>query len=135
MADQAATAPGAGTRMWGVMLNPGIGKLNLLTFFLACFTSIMLAAFVPQAQPFILAEIMQVPEGETGRLSGNLNFVGELVIIASVTFWGVLSDRLGRLTVTVAGYLFIAASMGFYAVADSFIDLMMARIVYSVGIA
>ena len=39
---------------------------------------------------------LQVPENQQGVLSGNLTFMGEIIIILSIGLLGALSDKIGR---------------------------------------
>ena len=98
MTTQSATLP-TGIRFIGLALNQGVYRSHMLTFYLACYAAIMLATFVPQTQPFLLAEVLQLETSRQGVVSGNLNFWGEIVIIVTVGLWGSLSDRVGRRTV------------------------------------
>lgn len=120
---------------WGIKLSPGTRTHNMVGFYLACFTSIMLATFVPQVQPFLLTEVLEIPKSEQGVLSGNLNFIGEMVIIVCVGFWGSLSDKIGRRAVATFGYLFTAAGIMLYGLADSTLMLAFARATYAAGFA
>ena len=116
-------------------LSPGTHISHMLTFYLACYAAIMLATFVPQAQPFLLTEILGVEESRQGKISGQLTFVGEIVIILSVGLWGSLSDQIGRRFVTSAGFLLASVGIVINGVADSIAGLVLARVVYAVGIA
>ncbi len=122
-------------RFLGLLLSPGTGTGHMLTFYLACYAAIMLATFVPQTQPFLLAEILGLEASRQGTISGNLNFIGEIVIILSVGLWGSLSDQVGRRFVTVAGFLLSSVGIVIYGLAESIAGLVLARVVYSAGIA
>lgn len=120
---------------WGIQLTEGVQKKNMLGFYLTCFTAIMLASFVPQTQPFLLTEVLQIAVGKQGAISGNLAFSGEIVIILSVAVLGSLSDKIGRRAVTALGYVFMAGGIFLYGLATSVNDLLIARCVYAAGIA
>jgi MFS family permease len=70
-----------------------------------------------------------------GVISGNLNFWGEIVIIATVGLWGSLSDKIGRRAVSAMGFLLISAGILSYGFARDLTELLLARVVYSAGIA
>ena len=95
----------------------------------------MLATFVPQTQPFLLGEVLHMDPARQGIESGKLNFWGEIVIIISVGLWGSLSDRVGRRTVSGLGFLLIAAGVFMYGLARDINGLLVARVIYSAGIA
>ncbi len=123
------------TRFLSIALQQGTATRHMFTFYLACYGSIMLATFVPQTQPFLLTEVLQIPQSRQGVVSGNLNFWGEIVIILTVGIWGTLSDRLGRRLVTFLGFVLISAGILLYGFARDVTGLLLARVIYSIGIA
>jgi len=122
-------------RFLGLTLNPGVFGGHMLTFYLACYMAIMLATFVPQTQPFLLSEVLDLDPSRQGVVSGNLNFWGEIVIIVTVGLWGSLSDRIGRRAVTSMGFALIAAGICMYGFARDIAGLLLGRVIYSAGIA
>ncbi|MEX0828410.1 MAG: MFS transporter [Haliea sp.] len=122
-------------RFWGINLVDGTNSLNMMGFYLCCFTAIMLATFVPASQPFLLNEVLLIPYAEQGVLSGTLSFWGEIVIIVTVGFWGSLSDKIGRRAVTAISYVITAAGIALYGLASNPNDLLLSRCIYSAGIA
>jgi MFS family permease len=124
-----------GHRFLGIALNSGVATGHMMTFYLSCYAAIMLATFLPQTQPFLLNEVLQLDTSRQGVISGNLNFWGEIVIIATVGLWGSLSDRIGRRWVTALGFLLIAAGIFLYGITRDLGGLLFARIIYSTGIA
>ncbi len=124
-----------GASFIGIRLNDGVNSSHMLTFYLACYAAIMLATFVPQTQPFLLDQVLGLEQSKQGVVSGNLNFLGEIVIIATVGLWGSLSDRIGRRAVTAMGFLLSAAGILAYGVVSDLNGLMLARAIYSAGIA
>lgn len=128
--------PAAGERRFlGVLLSSDTAVRHMLFFYLACYAAIMLASFVPQTQPFLLAEVLRLDASRQGVVSGNLNFAGEIVIIVTVGLWGSLSDRVGRRRITAAGFLLAAAGLLLYGASQSISGLLLARVVYAAGIA
>lgn len=122
-------------RYIGLVLNPGVNRGHMASFYGGCFAMLMLATFVPQTQPFLLEEVLKLDSSKQGVISGNLNFWGEMVIIFTVGLWGSLSDRVGRRGVTAIGFLLIAMGVALYGVASDITGLWLARGVYSAGIA
>ena len=122
-------------RFLGLVLSSDTGVRHALFFYLACYAAIMLASFVPQTQPFLLAEVLRLDTSRQGVVSGNLNFAGEVVIILTAGLWGSLSDRVGRRHVTAAGFLLAAAGLLLYGTVQSIAGLLLARVVYAIGIA
>ena len=96
MAEPVTNARPAGKRSLGLNLAGGTGAANMLTHYWACLLGILLQAFVPQMQPYLLTEFLHIPEGEQGVVSDDLAFLGEVAIILMVGVWGTLSDRIRR---------------------------------------
>ena len=129
------TDSAGGKRFLGINLAPGTGDFNMVTFYWACLTGILLSTFVPQMQPYLLTEFLNIPESQQGVISGNLSFWGEIVIVLLVGVWGTLSDKLGRRPIMVAGYLIMTVGIFLYPRATTYADLLLARMVFAAGVA
>ncbi len=130
-----STGTVAQSRFLGIALNDGVSRGHMQSFYLACYAAIMLATFIPQTQPFLLDEVLGLERSRQGVVSGNLNFWGEIVIILTVGLWGGLSDRIGRRAVTGMGFMLVAAGILLYGLVKDISGLLLARVVYSAGIA
>ncbi|HEY5731622.1 MAG TPA: hypothetical protein VIS72_16355 [Anaerolineales bacterium] len=84
---------------------------NMFTYYFATVTSLLLFTFLPQFQPFLLTEMVGVPEMQQGVISGNLTFFGEIVILVTIGGWGTVSDKIGRKLVFAAGFLLLGAAL------------------------
>ncbi len=124
-----------GRRFLGMKLAGTTRPFNMVTFYWAALTGILLQTFVPQMQPYLLTEFLEIPEGEQGVVSGNLSFWGELVIIAMVGVWGTLSDRIGRRPVTALGFLIMSAGVFAYPQARTYEALLLVRLAFAAGAA
>jgi MFS family permease len=122
-------------RIIGLSVLESVTTGNLFSYYMACMIAIMLAAFLPQSQAFLLAEYLNVPVSEQGVVSGNLNFWGEIVIILTVGWFGAMSDRVGRRIVMAFGFLVMGIAFYFYPRATSVSELLAYRLIYSAGIA
>ena len=122
-------------RIIGLSVLDTVTSANLFTYYAACMVAIMLATFLPQTQAFLLTEYLRIPESQQGVVSGNLNFWGEIVIIATVGVFGALSDRLGRRVIMAGGFLVMGIAFWFYPRATSVNELLAYRLIYSAGIA
>ena len=128
-------ATGEGIRYLWINLAVGVRALHMSTFYLACFIGIMLTTFVPQMQPYLLTEALDLPQAEHGAISGDLSFYGEIAIVIAVLFWGPLSDKIGRRPVMAAAFALAALSLILYPRADTYAELLLARLVFAVGLA
>ena len=130
----AETTP-TGEKLGPLRLTLGTTKRHILVYYFASVTSLILFTFAPQAQPFVLTELLGIAESEQGVLSGNVALFAEIVILASIGVWGVLSDRLGRRIVFGAGFLFMGLGLYLTATVDSVLTLYLYRGVFAVGAA
>lgn len=86
------------------------------------------------AQPYVLEEI-GIPEDEQGSATGDITFYSELLIIALVAPWGVVSDKIGRRFVYFVGLFLMAVAFIIYPFAPNFGALVGFRLIYAVGAA
>ena len=77
----------------GLQLTGATRPFNMVTFYWASLTGILLQTFIPQMQPYLLTEFLHIPEGQQGVVSGDLSFWGEVAIIIMV---GDLGHALGQ---------------------------------------
>jgi MFS family permease len=131
----AAVDPSAASRLGPFQFAPGWSRGNAATVWLASFVTIGLAAFVSFLQPYLLNEVLRVPVAEQGRLTGNLGFLQEIVIIALAGFAGAWSDQVGRRRVFCLGLLLMAAGLAIYPLATGPAELVLYRMVFAVGVA
>jgi len=114
---------------------PGWSRGNAATVWLASFFTIGLAAFLSFLQPYLLNAVLRIPLAEQGRLTGNLGFLQELIVISIASFAGAWSDRVGRRHVYCLGLLLMAAGLLIYPFASNRIELLLFRIVFAFGVA
>ncbi len=107
----------------------------MAAFYWAALMGILLSTFVPQMQPLLLSEFLDYPASEQGTASGNLSFWGEVAIIATVGLWGTLSDRIGRRPVMTMAFVLMAIGVALAPHGDSYADLLVARMVFGLGVA
>jgi MFS family permease len=129
--------PGAAgaARLGPFSFAPGWLVGNALTVFVASFLTIGMAAFISFAQPYLLNEVLHLPAGEQGRLTGSLGALQEIIVIALASLVGAWSDRVGRRPVYVLGFVLMAAAYLIYPLAGSVGELVIYRCAFAVGIA
>ncbi|MDH4023385.1 MAG: MFS transporter [Gammaproteobacteria bacterium] len=114
---------------------PGWSRGNATTVWFASFFTIGLAAFMSFLQPYLLNEVLHIPVTEQGRLTGNLGFLQEVVVIALAGLVGAWSDRVGRRRVYCLGFGLMAAGLVIYPFASNQTELVLYRIAFAMGIA
>lgn len=127
------SVPPKSVKFGPMRLVAGVMGRHMMVYYLATVTSLLLFTFSPQAQPFILTELLGIPEAEQGVLSGNVAFFAELVILASIGGWGVLSDKFGRRPVFAAGFLLMAGGLYLMATITAVFQLYLYRGVFALG--
>ena len=123
------------TKFGPVWLAPDIGKGNAWTLMYAAFFTIGLLTFIGIGTPYVLTEILNVPTGEQGIISGSLVFWTEVVTLIVFGPVGVTADRIGRKSVYLFGFLSMGLGYALYPIADTVVELIIFRLIYAVGVA
>lgn len=124
-----------GNKFGPVWLTPGIGKSNAWTLMYAAFFTIGLLTFIGVSTPYVLSEILKIPTGEQGQISGTLVFWTEVVTLIVFGPVGVAADRIGRKSVYLFGFLTMGVGYALYPTADTVTELIAYRLIYAIGIA
>lgn len=115
--------------------------MNLVIFFLAVsFGSITLLVFADASLGYVLTSLHlqtdpNAPLYPTGSKAGQVVLYSEVLITATIWVWGMLSDRIGRRWVFVAGTLLIAISFVSMPFATTFAQVVVIRLVFAPGAA
>lgn len=113
----------------------GVTSRQFATLLFGSFFGIAMMGFINASQPFLFAEVLDIPAAEQGPLAGNLTFLAELVVLACIGWLGALSDRFGRRPIWAGGFLLIAAGYTLYPLATNVTELSVFRAVFAVGLA
>lgn len=124
-----------GGRFGPVQLAPGVTTGHAWALMLASFVVIGFLTFVNIGQAYVLTVNLGVPPERQGAISGSLAAWSEVIVLALIGAYGVLSDRIGRRPIVVFGILVMAASYVAYPLATSEFQLYISRTLYAVGIA
>jgi len=116
-------------------MSPGIRKLNLAAFYYIAFVTICLASLINMLQPFMLSEFLGLPSDRHGVPTGQLALAGEVVLIALVGVFGILSDRVGRRLIYGFGLLVIGIGFAITPFSRSIEMLLFTRCIYAIGAA
>lgn len=114
---------------------PGVTGINLTAMLFAAFGTMAMLSFMSFMQPYVLTEILGIPEQEQGSLTGNLHAFQELIFILIAGLVGAASDKLGRRIVYAAGFVVVGAGYALYPLADSVEQLYLIRAFYALGVA
>lgn len=125
----------SGIRLGPFWLTPGISRGNAGILLFSGFCLICLFTFNAFVQPYLLQEVLHIPEERQGSLIGTLGFVQEVIVILLVSLIGASSDRLGRRVVYVAGVCLLGIGFAVYPMAETEMQLFGVRIFYAFGFA
>ncbi len=124
-----------GLKIGPYWIRPGLTRGNVAAVIFASFTSIAMTVYLSLIQPYVLTEIVQVPEARQGTLTGSLIAMQESVAVLLMGFVGALADRFGRPLMFAAGFVMVAAGYLLYPFASSEADLYLYRLLFAVGLA
>jgi MFS family permease len=122
-------------RFGPVYLQPGVSTTNVITLLYGAFVAIGLLTFLKTMQPYLFNVTLHVPESRQGSVSGNLDVLAELVILASIGGFGVLADRIGRRPVFALGFFLLGIGYALLPLAHSLTEFMVYRSVFALGAA
>ena len=120
---------------FGLELAPGITWLNVNTKFFCAFVAVTVLAGASILQNYLLTEHLGIPRGEQGTIAGDISMWTELTAILLFVPFGVLTDRIGRRPVYIIGILGIGLGYGLAPFATDWIELLMYRLIFAVGMA
>ncbi len=122
----------SGVKFGPYWLMPGVSRANAVTLLFGGFSTVCVMSFMAFGQPFLF-EVIGIPKGEQGALSGNLGVLHEAVLIALMSLVGAISENVGRRIVYVVGAVVLALGFVLYPFADSKLELFVYRAFYAVG--
>ncbi|HJP38640.1 MAG TPA: MFS transporter [Gammaproteobacteria bacterium] len=125
----------SGLKFLGFWLTPGLNRGNVGAVFFASFTTVAMIVYLSLIQPYILTEIVGIPQDRQGMVTGYLALMQEIIVIALVGFMGAWSDRVGRRRIYVLGLCALAVGYLVYPMAGSELGLFIYRIPLIVGVA
>jgi MFS family permease len=122
-------------RLGPIALIEGVSRGNALAFLYTAFIGITLNTFVNFIQPYVLTEHLGVPESDQGRISGDLVFYAEMVLLFGCGLAGVAADRYGRRVVFMCGFLILGIGFALYGFVANYSALFWLRLFFAGGIA
>jgi MFS family permease len=125
----------SGLKIGPYWIRPGLTRGNVAAVIFASFTSIGMTVYLSLIQPYVLTEIVQVPEARQGTITGTLIALQESIAVLLMGFVGALADRFGRPLMFATGLLMVAAGYLLYPFAASEADLYLYRLLFAAGLA
>ena len=122
-------------RLGPIHLAPGVQPHHAATYLYATFAGITLSTMVGAFLPYILNVNLAVPMDQQGGVAGDMGFYREIVLIATSTLIGAMSDRTGRRIIFVGGLLVLAAAYSIYGFVDSVTQLIIVQLILAAGIS
>lgn len=122
-------------RLWPIWLAPGFTRRHALAYLYAAFFSVCLLSFLSFIQPYLLSVHLGIPRMEQGRASALLGSLQEVVVLLLIGPWGALSDKIGRRTVYVLGFLWIGTGYAVFPFATTLPELVAIRVFYAIGVS
>ena len=118
-----------------IELADGSSKGNLFIYLLCCFTQILLFVFINSLQSFVISEILQEDSSKLGDLTGSLTFYDEILVLITVTAFGLLSDFAGsRVPIFILAFSLEAIGLSLFCYASSYYpDLIVYRLIFALG--
>eukprot|EP00743_Colponemidia_sp_Colp-15_P010293 GILK01011319.1.p1 GENE.GILK01011319.1~~GILK01011319.1.p1 ORF type:complete len:493 (-),score=44.09 GILK01011319.1:520-1935(-) len=104
------TAPQSTKTFLRLMLQPGISPKNFVLFLVLSFSTICCFVFVNAIQPFLLGAF-DVDRDNMGQITGTFTFADQLYSLVLMSFWGTLSDRIGRRYVAFIAFLTMGVAL------------------------
>ncbi len=86
-------------------------------------------------QPYLLNDVLKVPAGSQGAVTGRLNVVQEITSFALVMFVGSLSDIIGRRVLAALGFAVMGLGFLLLPLATDITQLTIYRAVFAAGVA
>lgn len=120
-------------RFLGIGLEDGVKPFNLATHYYASLLGLSLMTFFGFILANVLTGILNTPLNELGRVSGNLGLYKELVFLALVPLFGVLSDKIGRKLIFAFGFATVGIACLFFPNAKTLNELTVYQLLFSVG--
>jgi MFS family permease len=132
MSDTLSEAP----RKFGpVYLQPGVRVRHVWTLLFGAFVAIGLLTFFKTMQPYLFNVTLHVPTERQGSVSGFLEVIAELVVLASIGAFGALADRIGRRPVFALGFALLGVGYALMPLAHSLGEFTAYRCIFALGAA
>jgi MFS family permease len=114
---------------------PGIRGIDSAALLLMVITNISMITLFMFIQPYLLTEILQIPQERQGTLTGNLASLQEIVLLLLMGFVGAMADKKGRRKLAAIGFAAIALGFFLYPLVSTELQLYLYRLIFGLGVA
>jgi len=118
-----------------IQLAEGVLPRHVYSYLFAAFVSIGLFSYVTALTPYILRVNIGLDEADFGKVSGNLHFWQEILLLSVIGWWGAMSDRYGRRPIYIIGFVILGIAYASYAFTTSIPQLIAIRLIFALGLA
>jgi MFS family permease len=125
----------AGLKVGPFWIRPGLTRGNVAAVIFASFIAISMTVYLSLIQPYVLNEIVKIPEVRQGSVTGSLVAMQETIAVLLLGFVGAWADRAGRRLVFCVGFLVVAGGYLLYPLAGTESELYLYRCLFAVGLA
>lgn len=122
-------------RLGPIWLSPGITPLNVIALFFAGMMTLVFVTTQGILLPYLLHEHLKMPTAVQGDFTGNLTVLYEIVAILIIVPASLLSDRIGRRSIYVTGFLIVGISLVLTPFARTPEMLIAYRLITAVGMS
>lgn len=124
-----------GIKLGPFWIRPGLTRMNAVTVIFGSFFTVATLVFMSLITPYVLNEIIHVPEDQQGTVTGRLTLLQEIVTVMLVGLMGAWSDKVGRRFIYSSGFVILAIAYVVYPLATNETELVIYRLVFAVGVA
>ncbi|MDE0130127.1 MAG: MFS transporter [Gammaproteobacteria bacterium] len=122
-------------RIGNIELASGVRVMHFWTYMYASLICIGMISNMNFSQPYILMEHLGIPDEFTGRITGQLTLITEVMNLLLIWPFGILADRIGRRPVIMLGIGTIGLSYALYPWATEVNHLWAIRVIFGIGVA
>ncbi len=108
---------------------------NVAAVLFASFTSIAMTVYLSLIQPYVMNEIVQIPEARQGALAGSLIAMQETIAVLLMGFVGALADRVGGASYLRSATCWLQRVICFIRWRRTEADLYVYRLLFAVGLS
>ena len=125
----------AAGRIGKIELAQGVRVTHFWTYMYASLICIGMISNMNFSQPYILMEHLGIADAFTGRITGQLTLITEIMNLLLIWPFGILADRIGRRPVIMLGIGTIGLSYALYPWATEVQHLWAIRVIFGIGVA